>query len=243
MKNLILAAVSLAAVGCADQPPAGPGAGSGGIRGVVSATSVEGAVLPFAHAVVSVYRIADDPPPLGILRYAAPYATGLSDAQGGYLVAPLPAGSYTVVAADPAFPQRYGVSDAAEVVGGGEARVNLLMLVDTSTGGVDTTGGGVDTSGVDTTGAPAGPVASVTVSPARQTISAGDSAVAIAMTFNAAARQLMDRTITWTISDSTVVSVTQAAYSFILLHGVRSGTVTLTATSEGVSGVATVTVR
>ena len=243
MKGLILAAASLAMLGCGDQPPAGPG-GAGAIRGIVSATSVEGAVLPFAHAVVTAYRIAADPPPLGIMRYQVPFASTLSDAQGSYAIAMLPAGPYAVVAADPAFPQRYGVSYSAQVVGGGEARVDLLMLVDTAGGVVvDTTGGGVDTSAVDSTGAPSGPVASVVVSPAAQTISVGDSAGAIAMTFNAQHQRLDGRAVTWSLSDSSITSVTQAAYSFILLHAAKSGTVTLIATSEGVSGTATVIVR
>jgi len=87
------------------------------------------------------------------------------------------------------------------------------------------------------------PVVSVAISPQSQTISVGDSAGAIAMEYNAQNQRLDGRTVTWTLSDSSVASVTQAAYSFILLRALKSGTVTLTATSEGVSGTSTVTVR
>jgi hypothetical protein len=52
-----------------------------------------------------------------------------------------------------------------------------------------------------------------------------------------------DNSVTWTLTDSTVVHVTAAAYNWILLRGARSGTTTLRAASGGVEGTATVTVR
>jgi hypothetical protein len=210
-------------------------AATGAIKGTVTATSIEGDVVPMANAAVSVYRIADDPPPIGILLLALPLGTAHTDAQGRYAVAYLPAGYYAVVASDPAFSQRHAAEYGVQVTVGGKTQVDMLMLVDTTTGG--------DTTGVDTTGAPSGPVARVTISPATQTISVGDSAGAIAMTYNAQSQMLAGRTVSWTISDSAVVRVTQAAYNWILLRGSRSGTATLTATSEGVSSTATVTVR
>jgi hypothetical protein len=211
-------------------------AATGAIHGTVTASSIEGEVLPFANAAVAVYRVADDPPPIGVLRTALPLGTAHTDAQGHYAVAYLPAGYYAVVATDPAFPQRVGVKFGAQVTVGGQTQVDVPMVVDTATGGGDTTG-------VDTTGAPTGPVASVAISPALQTISVGDSAVAVAVTYNAHNQMLTGRSVTWTISDSAVVTVTQAAYNWILLRGARSGTATLTATSERVSNRATVTVR
>jgi len=209
-------------------------AATGSIRGTVTATSIEGEVLSFVNAAVSVYRITVDPP--GVTPTALPLGTGRTDAQGHYTVAYLPAATYEVIAADPAFPSRFAKKLPVPVTVGGQTQVDLLMVVDTS-------GGGVDTTGVDSTGAPTGPVASVTISPLTQTISVGDSAGAIAMTYNAAGQMLAGRTVTWTLSDSTVVHVTQAAYNWILLRGAKSGTTTLTATSEGLSGTATVMVR
>ena len=213
-------------------------AATGNIKGTVTATSIEGDSIPFPNAAVAVYRLADDPPPLGVLRTALPLGTGHTDAQGHYAVAYLPAGNYAVIATDPAFPQRYGAKYNAQVTVGGQTQVDLLMLVDTTSGG-----GGGDSTGVDSTGAPSGPVASVTISPLTQTISVGDSAGAIAMTYNAQAQMLTGRSVTWTISDSSLVTVTQAAYNWILLRGAHSGTATLIATSEGVSSTATVVVR
>jgi hypothetical protein len=216
-------------------------AATGTIKGTVTATSIEGDTLPFANAAVSVYRVADDPPPVGFLRTALPFASAHSDAQGRYAIAFVPSGSYEVLGVDPAFPQRYGVNYFAQVTVGGQTRVDVLMLVDTASGSGGRGGG--DSTGVDSTGIPTGPVASVIITPLTQTIAVGDSAGAMAMTYNAQNQMLAGRTVTWTISDSTVVTVTQAAYSWILLRGAHSGTATLTATSEGVNATATVTVR
>lgn len=218
------------------------GAATGMITGTVTAISIEGDTTPFVNAAVTVSRQVGT-----LLSTNIPLGTGHSDAQGHYTVAYLPPGSYVVAAVDPAFRSRVGVG-SGEVTVGGQARVNLLMVMDTSTG-TDSTGGGggggggVDSTGVDSTGAPAGPVASVTISPLTQTISVGDSAGAIAMTYNAQNLMLTGRSVTWTIGDSTVVGVTQAAYNWILLRGAKSGTTALIATSEGVSDTATVTVR
>ena len=214
--------------------------GTGAIHGTVTATGIEGDTIPFVNAAVSVFAAPDSGSPIAWMRTALPLGTGHTDAQGHYTVAYLPAGYYSVVATDPAFPQRSGTIFQTRVTVGGQTLVNVLMQIDTTTGGG---GGGGDSTGVDSTGSPTGPVTSVTVSPLTQTISVGDSAGAIAMTYNAQKQLLAGRTVTWTISDSTVVSVTQAAYNWILLRGARSGTVTLTATSEGVNGTATVTIR
>jgi len=219
-------------------------AATGRIVGTVTATSIEGGTVPAANAVVGIYRIADDPPPAGIMRNSLPFASGRTDAQGHYAIAFVPAANYEVIATDLAFPQRYGANYNARVAVGADTRADILMLVDTSSGGGGGGGGG-DSTGVDSTGggAPSGPVASLTVSPLTQTISVGDSAGAIAMTYNAQHQMLTGRTVTWTVSDSSVVHVTQAAYNWILLRGAKSGTATLTASSEGVNGTATVVVR
>jgi hypothetical protein len=220
-------------------------AATGRIVGTVTATSIEGDTVPFANAVVSVYRVADDPPPAGIMRTNLPFAGGRTDAQGHYSIAFLPAAHYEVIATDPAFPQRYGASYGAQVTVGKDTQANILMLVDTASGGGGGGGGGGDSTGVDSTGggAPSGPVATVTISPATQTISVGDSAGAIAMTYNAQHQMLTGRTVTWALSDSSVVHVTAAAYNWILFRGVKSGSVTITASSEGVNGTAALTVR
>ena len=213
-------------------------AATGSITGTVTTTSIEGDTIPFVNAAVTVSRQVGT-----LLSTNVPLGTGHSDAQGHYTVAYLPAGSYVVAGVDPAFPQRVGVGSGVVTIGG-QTHVDLLMRIDTTgTGGGGGGGGGSDSTGVDSTGTPAGPVASITISPLTQTISVGDSAGAIAMTYNAQNQMLTGRTVTWTVGDSTTVRVTQAAYNWILLRGAHSGTTSLTASSEGVRKSATVTVR
>jgi hypothetical protein len=217
-------------------------AATGSVTGTVTATSIEGETIPVANIAVSAYRDAglfeDSAPPYGLLGLGS----ARTDAQGHYVIGYLPAGLYDLVAQEPAFPRLRGVHWAVQVTAGTQATANLMLVLDTtSTGGTDSTG--TDTTGVDSTGAPSGPVTRVTISPVTQTISVGDSAGMVAMTYNAQNQMLTGRTVTWALSDSTVVQVTAADYNWILLKGARSGTVTLTATSEGVAGTATITVR
>lgn len=210
---------------------------TGAIGGVVTGTSIEGGAVPASNVAVTVFAMPADT--LGqSLQYAARIGTGRTDAQGHYMVAFLPPGSYAVLAEEPALPKMRAVSWSAQVSIGRTTTANLVLALDTTT-----TGGGTDTTGVDTTGAPTGPVARLTITPASQTISVGDSAGAAATPYNAQDLRLTGPAVSWSLSDSTVVSVTEAAYNWILLRGERSGTTTLTATSEGVSATATVTVR
>jgi hypothetical protein len=81
-------------------------------------------------------------------------------------------------------------------------------------------------------------VAAVEVSPATATILADATTQLSATTRDAAGNVLTGRMITWTSSDPSVVTVSAAG----LVTGVATGTVTVTATSEGKSGTASVTV-
>jgi len=222
-------------------------AATGAIAGRATVSSIEGDTLPEANAAIGVWRLPVGTP-INYLLTALPLGTAHTDAQGRFVVGFLPAGNYLVLAQDPATPAIHAQVSGVEVTAGGTTPVNLMLAYDTSGtggGGGGGGGGGCDSTRSDTTcgGVPSGPVASVTVSPSTQTIAVGDSAGAIAMTYNAAGTTLAGRAVTWTVSDSTVVSVTQAAYNWILLRGARAGTVTLTATSEGVNGTAAVVVR
>jgi hypothetical protein len=213
---------------------------TGAVSGTVTGTSIEGGSVPLANAAVSAYVIPANPAGHG-LQYLSRIGTGRSDAQGHYTIAFLPAGNYAVQGVDPSAPQLQAVQWGAAVSAGGTTTVNLALAIDTTGGGPDSTG--VDSTGVDSTGTPTGPVTRVAVSPATQTISVGDSAGAIAMTYNAQNYIISGRAVTWVLGDSSVVSVTQAAYNWILLRGARSGTTSLIAVSEGVADTATVTVR
>jgi trimeric autotransporter adhesin len=82
------------------------------------------------------------------------------------------------------------------------------------------------------------PVASVTVSPASASIKVNDTKQFTATARDANGNVLTGRTFTWASSDPTIATVTQSG----LAKGVNSGTVTITATAEGKSGTATLTV-
>jgi Big-like domain-containing protein len=108
----------------------------------------------------------------------------------------------------------------------------------------DTSGGGGGGGGPDSSRArPGGPVATVTVTPDSQVITAGDSAGVFANLLNRAGRSLSGRTVTFASSDSGVVSVTAVFGQSALLQGNAPGFAIITATSEGVSGSAFVFVR
>ena len=82
------------------------------------------------------------------------------------------------------------------------------------------------------------PVSSVTVTPAATTIIVGGTATLTATVKDANGNTLTGRTVTWTSSDETKVRVSATG----VVTGVALGSATITATSEGKSGTATVTV-
>lgn len=83
-------------------------------------------------------------------------------------------------------------------------------------------------------------VASVTVAPAVGSLMTGDTLRLSAIVRDARGQVLTDRVITWTTSDSTVATVSSTG--LVRAVGLRALAVTITATSEGVSGSASVAV-
>lgn len=83
------------------------------------------------------------------------------------------------------------------------------------------------------------PVASVFVSPGLDTMLVGDSLAFTAIPRDAQNNGLPGRTITWTSSSATVATVSAAG----MVRALAAGTVTITASSEGKSGTATVVVQ
>ena len=83
------------------------------------------------------------------------------------------------------------------------------------------------------------PVASVTVSLASSNISAGATTRATAVTLDADGNALTGRSITWSSSNTAVATVDPASG---VVTGGGAGTATITATSEGKTGSATLTV-
>jgi len=124
------------------------------------------------------------------------------------------------------------------------------------------TGGGVSATGVYTAGQSPGsyrviasqsrgtladtalvsisavPVASVTVSPAAASLTAGQTVQLAAVTRDSAGNVLTGRTVTWTTTNSGVATVSATG----LVAGVATGSATVTANSEGKSNTAAVTV-
>jgi len=82
------------------------------------------------------------------------------------------------------------------------------------------------------------PVASVTVSPASASIGIGGTRQLSAVTKDAAGNTLTGRAVTWASSNLAVATVNGTG----LVTGVTVGSVTITATSEGKSGTATISV-
>ena len=97
---------------------------------------------------------------------------------------------------------------------------------------------------------PPGPVETITLSPSAQTVNAGDSLSVYAEAKDAQARRVTAPGIAWTSSDATVVSI-EVQYEtlemppryLVLLRARKAGTATITATANGRSGTASVTVR
>ncbi len=83
------------------------------------------------------------------------------------------------------------------------------------------------------------PVASVTVTPGRDTLLVGLTLQLAAATFDSAGGALAGRTVSWASSDSAVASVSSKGLVRAVAPG---GPVTITATSEGRTGSATVVV-
>ena len=91
---------------------------------------------------------------------------------------------------------------------------------------------------------PSGPaaVASVTVSQESVTLPIGTTQQLTATVRDAAGKLLSDRTVTWSSSATTIVTVDPTGL-VALVTGVAAGSVTITATSEGKSGTSAVDVE
>src|SRR2546427_381032 len=82
------------------------------------------------------------------------------------------------------------------------------------------------------------PVASVTVTPASGTVSAGSSLQLTATPKDGNGNPLVGRTVTWQSSNTAAATVNGSG----LVSGVAAGSATITATSEGQSGTSAITV-
>ncbi len=94
-------------------------------------------------------------------------------------------------------------------------------------------------SGTATITVTAVPVASVTVTPASAGVPAGNTVQLTATPKDANGNTLSGRAVTWSSSNTAAASVSSSG----LVTGIAAGSATITATSEGQSGTATITVQ
>jgi alpha-tubulin suppressor-like RCC1 family protein len=113
---------------------------------------------------------------------------------------------------------------------------SLGVVRGVSPGTVTITGTSEGKSATATVTVVVAPVASVTVSPATGTVGLGESLQLTATVKDAGGTTLSGRVVTWQSSNSLVVSVSGTGVA----RGVGPGDVTITATSEGVSGTAAI---
>ncbi len=118
-------------------------------------------------------------------------------------------------------------------------RANLvaMLLAVSSVSGLSCGGGGGGEGPITPPGPAA--VASVTVSPTNTPLTIGGTAQLTASTFDASGATLSGRAISWQSSNNAIASVSSGGFVTAVAVG---GPVTITATSEGKSGTASVTV-
>lgn len=127
---------------------------------------------------------------------------------------------------------------------------NNLQVVTVSDGEVTAVGGGAAsiTATVDGVSGSAavsvsfGPVATVSISPASDRIVQNAQTSLTAATEDASGNRLTDRAIAWQTSDDRVAALSATSGQSVTVTGVVAGTATITATSEGKSSTATITV-
>jgi parallel beta-helix repeat protein len=129
---------------------------------------------------------------------------------------------------------------AEEVIGNGLAfRTEQANATDLEDWSARTSAGTLSLCGFTLSGAAApAPVASVGVSPASASLAVGDTVRLVATPRDADGNALTGRSVTWTTSGAAVATVSSTG----LVTGMGAGTATISATSEGRTGVATVTV-
>jgi len=216
-------------------------AATGEIHGSVSIDVPLLAQWTLQNLAIEVYR--EDSLSGSLLGYLA--GTGRTNAQGQYLIPYLLAGNYRVIAYVPGY-QWYTGSGHVAVTAGTTSTMNLAIGSDSTGTGGGGGGGGPDTTGTDSTGTggqPIGPVTAVQMSPASQTVHVNDSLSVLATPLNVQGQVLVGRTATWALSDSTILQTTWNNAGWILFRAKKAGSVTVTATIDGVSNTAGVVVQ
>src|SRR5262249_10038649 len=90
------------------------------------------------------------------------------------------------------------------------------------------------------------PVATVTLSPSNPAAISINQSTTLQATLKDVTNKVIGsgRVVTWTTSDPTVATITPTAGTYnATVKGIKAGTVTITATSEGQSATVTITVK
>jgi hypothetical protein len=200
-------------------------AATGSLAGTVTADpDGDGVFAPLADATVSVFRgLSTD-----TLNPTDPWslqATARSDAQGRFRVAYLLPRTYTVRVEAP-----FGIPVSAAEHTNAVVSIGAESTVDVALPRADIPGTGT------------GPVATVTLNPSNVTVAVGDSLLVSATPRDVDGNQLSSRSIAWSVDDQSVLAIVGVFGSVVRLDPKAVGTATVTATSEGTSGTAPVTV-
>ena len=195
---------------------------TGSIAGTVTGPDIEGnpAPVPNAYVIVSHH--------VGMGALGAIAATTITDADGHYVIGWLHAGDYSIGVQAPGG-YAYNQGGQAITVSTGQRTTTNFTL--TRSTGTDTTGTG---------GGGTGPVATVEVR-VWQTFAPTDSVGAYAELRNSNGALLYGRTCSWTVGDPTVGTIVWTGGQSVLVRGLKAGTTSLTATCEGKSASAQIT--
>ncbi|MEO8561885.1 MAG: Ig-like domain-containing protein [bacterium] len=160
----------------------------------------------------------------------APSTLSLAQGQTGALAATVTDANGVVVNG----PVAWTTSDAS-IASVSQAGVVAAVAVGAAT--ISATSGGQSGAATVTVGAV--PVASVTVSPAASTLTAGQSTTLSATVIDANGATIVNATVTWSSSDASIAAVASNG----VVTTTAPGSATITATSGGKSGAATITVN
>jgi hypothetical protein len=221
MRRLLIIA-ACAALACTDRA-VNPDLDSGIITGVVTnaGAAAAGAAVGVQLETCAASGGCEGLPPQGTMVV-------LSDAAGRYRLESLPAGSYQVAAFPPVGLSATPVSHTSVGVLAGQTTTLNVDFADAS----------------DSTVTPPSndPVASVTVTIDKNPVVVGDSLNALALLAAAGGQPIFNRPITWSVDQPSRLTLEAFGQSAVM-RALSAGSVTVTATSEGKSGSATVVIH
>lgn len=155
----------------------------------------------------------------------------------------LPAADAAWATRDAAIASVIGRAAYADVVGEALGQVWLVATVGDLADSVQISVVQVVPGNTDTTSTGSGPVATIDLAPATQTVAVGDSAGVHAIPRNADGAEIPTAGVTWSVSEESVAEIELGSDRHLILRARAPGTVTVTASAEGKSATATVVVQ